>query len=136
MRRGDEERGCRGGTFLVDCAIQVNQPIVLPFPTHRQLHLISGHHGITFLSRRRHSIYASSIIMTQDTMLCMHQGAVALTVRSVIRIIVLMSIMNWTSHCSILNILGELLDCKSESSYIDCLNPDDIDCMVYCILTQ
>ena len=40
------------------------------------------------------------------------------------------------SHCSILNILGELLDCKSESSYIDCLNPDDIDCMVYCILTQ
>ena len=37
---------------------------------------------------------------------------------------------------SILNILGELLDCKSESSYIDCLNPDDIDCMVYCILTQ
>ena len=40
------------------------------------------------------------------------------------------------SHCSILNVLGELLDCKSESSYIDCLNPDDIDCMVYCILTQ
>ena len=40
------------------------------------------------------------------------------------------------SHRSILNILGELLDCKSESSYIDCLNPDDIDCMVYCILTQ
>ena len=41
------------------------------------------------------------------------------------------------SHRSILNnILGELLDCKSESSYIDCQNPDDIDCMVYCILTQ
>ena len=40
------------------------------------------------------------------------------------------------SHRSILNILRELLDCKSESSYIDCLNPDDIDCMVYCILTQ
>ena len=41
------------------------------------------------------------------------------------------------SHRSILNILGELLGCKSESSYIDCLNPDeDIDCMVYCILTQ
>ena len=40
------------------------------------------------------------------------------------------------SHCSILNVLGELLDCKSESSYIDCLNPEDIDCMVYCILTQ
>ena len=38
-------------------------------------------------------------------------------------------------HRSILNILRELLDCKSESSYIDCLNPD-IDCMVYCILTQ
>ena len=35
------------------------------------------------------------------------------------------------SHCIILNVLGELLDCKSESSYIDCLNPDDIDCMVY-----
>ena len=40
------------------------------------------------------------------------------------------------SHRSILNILGKLLDCKSESSYIDCLNPDDIDCMVYRILTQ
>ena len=37
---------------------------------------------------------------------------------------------------SILNILKELLNCKSESGYIDCLNPDDIDCMVYCILTQ
>ena len=40
------------------------------------------------------------------------------------------------SHRSILIILGELLDCNSESSYIDCLNPDDIDCMVHCILTQ
>ena len=33
-------------------------------------------------------------------------------------------------------ILGELLDCKSESSYIDCLNPDNIDCMVHCILAE
>ena len=40
------------------------------------------------------------------------------------------------SHHGILIILGELLDCKSESSDIDCLYPDDIDCMVHCILTQ
>ena len=40
------------------------------------------------------------------------------------------------NQCQILNVLGELQDCKYGSKYIDGLDAADIDCTMYGILTQ
>ena len=40
------------------------------------------------------------------------------------------------NQCQILNVLGELQDCKYGSKYINGLDADDIHCIMHCLLTQ
>ena len=40
------------------------------------------------------------------------------------------------NQCQILNVLGELQDCKYGSKNTNGLDADNIDCIMYCILTQ